>query len=483
MDIRRPLSQAPISPLGHLKGGEQRSDKVGGIFMGANEGKEVGRMGGGEEGYDRELELEGQGTIEEDTARVVSKVLAPRPYRVALLAWESRHTVCVGSVGSQVDGLAAQLVQRGHEVHIYARAPLQLTKGKMPGYEKLEGGIHLHRVDTTPRDDFAEELLILCNNMVHFLMETERFMNQPFDIIHAMDWVTGQALINIKMNHERKCVFGMHSTEPGRKFGREFGSLSAKMHVIEGDCLKLADRVIGTTGPLCDEIKSSYEFDASKVRCVPLAVDCEEFDGFEGLESEVREFLKVKPTDRIILFAAALDAMQGPTTVVDALPGVLHKYPDAKLVFAGAGPLETGLLRRADELMVRDAIVMAGPLPQGYLVELYKISEMVLIPSTKSGFSLQVLYAWASFTAPVISVSGGMRDLVWENHDCLKVDDNGPGFAWGINRLLDDPDHAKYLGREGRAKAAFSYSFSQIAMKTNDVYDELFGIFPPPTDP
>lgn len=42
--------------------------------------------------------------------------------KIALCAWESLHSIAVGGVAPHVTELAAGLVRRGHEVHLFTRA-------------------------------------------------------------------------------------------------------------------------------------------------------------------------------------------------------------------------------------------------------------------------------------------------------------------------------------------------------------------------
>lgn len=63
-----------------------------------------------------------------------------KPLRIALLTWESLHTIAVGGVAPHVTELAAGLERRGHEVHVYSRT----GDGQMP-YEIIDG-VHIHRV-------------------------------------------------------------------------------------------------------------------------------------------------------------------------------------------------------------------------------------------------------------------------------------------------------------------------------------------------
>jgi len=58
------------------------------------------------------------------------------------------------------------------------------------------------------------------------------------------------------------------------------------------------------------------------------------------------------------------------------------------------------------------------------------------------------------------------------------VDANPEGIAWGVGTLFANFDHARWMGSEGRAKAADDFSWNRIAEKTNEVYDEMTGFVP-----
>ena len=54
----------------------------------------------------------------------------------------------------------------------------------------------------------------MCRSFVHYVFQTEDYIG-PFDIIHAHDWLAGNAMIWIKQGRGRKCIFTIHSTEYG----------------------------------------------------------------------------------------------------------------------------------------------------------------------------------------------------------------------------------------------------------------------------
>ena len=85
--------------------------------------------------------------------------------RIALLAWESLHSISVGGVAPHVSELAAGLERRGHEVHVFVRlGEHQCT------YEVIDG-VHYHRCPIELNDDFVTEMNNMGNAFVYFLAE------------------------------------------------------------------------------------------------------------------------------------------------------------------------------------------------------------------------------------------------------------------------------------------------------------------------
>ncbi|KAK1869798.1 hypothetical protein I4F81_012264 [Pyropia yezoensis] len=405
-------------------------------------------------------------------------VKAHRRYKIAMFSWESLHAIAVGGVAPHLTELAAGLERRGHEVHVYVR-----TGANQQPYEVIDG-VHVHRVAFELSADFVEECANMCNAMVHFMNETESFMNDRFDICHAHDWLAAQALINIKRNMNRKCVFTVHSTEFGRCGNNSYGGQSARIRQIELEAIQLADRAVGVSGVLCDEIKAQYiGFDWAKLRCVYNGINCLRYDGKLWDPAAVRSLYNIGPMDPMVLFVGRMATQKGPDILVEAIPAVLAARPDAKFVLVGDGYMKAGLVDRAAELGISGAVFFTGSLSGQPLVDLFKATDVVAIPSRNEPFGIVTLEAWASNKPVVVTTSGGPREFVWHDHDGFLVDTNPAGMAWGITNCFVNFAHAQYMGERGRVKAAYQFSWDKIAADTNLIYDELLGAPPPPPPP
>jgi glycosyltransferase involved in cell wall biosynthesis len=392
---------------------------------------------------------------------------AAKRYRVALMAWESLHSIAVGGVAPHLTELAAGLERRGHEVHVYVRT----GAGQEP-YQVIDG-VHVHRIAFELSPDFVQEITNMCNAMVHFMLETEAFMNAQFDCIHCHDWLAAPALINIKSNHDRRCVFTVHSTEFGRCGNNVYGGQSARIRGIEQDAIAAADRVVAVSGVLCDEVKAHYQFDWDKLRCVYNGINCLRYDGALWDPAEVRAKYGVGPLDPMVLTVGRLVVQKGIDLLVEAVPGVLAARPDAKFVIVGDGYMKDDIVARAHALGVAGSICFTGSMGGQNLVDLFKATDLVAIPSRNEPFGIVVLEAWAASKPVVVTKSGGPREFVWHDNEGFVVDTNPEGLSWGISAAFANFVHLKYMGERGRVKAAFQFSWDNIAENTNNIYDEV----------
>ena len=129
--------------------------------------------------------------------------------RIALLSWESLHSISVGGVAAHVTELGAALERKGNDVHVFTRL------GPGQSHYQLIHGVHYHRCPFALHSNFVDEVNNMCRSFVHYVFTTEDLLG-PFDIVHAHDWLAANAMIWIKQGRRRKSIMTFHSTEYGR---------------------------------------------------------------------------------------------------------------------------------------------------------------------------------------------------------------------------------------------------------------------------
>jgi len=384
--------------------------------------------------------------------------------RIAILTWESLHSIPVGGVAVHVTELAAALERKGHEVHVFTR----MGHGQRH-YDRIDG-VHYHRCPFGLTPDFVEEVNNMCRSFVHHLFATEDHMGVGFDVVHAHDWLTSNAMVWIKEGRGRRGILTLHSTEYGRCGNQFFGGQSARIRDHERHGAFHADRVITVSHALKREIMWMYNVPDWKARVVYNGVNVHAYDGFID-QGAVKRGYSIGPLDPTVLFSGRMVCQKGPDLLVEAIPMVLRYYPHAKFVFAGDGDLRWGCEDRARRLGVAHACRFLGYRNGGELINLYKASDVVCVPSRNEPFGITILEAWSAGKPVVASKNGGPDEYVWHEVNGLKISPHPDSVAWGLGTLFTSFEWARWMGRNGRIAVESAFTWDAVADQVLAVYN------------
>lgn len=388
--------------------------------------------------------------------------------RVALLSWESKHSVAVGGLAEHVSELAAALCPRGHEVHVYTRLGEQQS-----GYECIDG-VHYHRCPYDPHPDFLVDNERMCNSFAWHLAETESFLSAPFDVVHGHDWLAVKALVQLKNNHGRPVVLTVHSTEYGRCGNQLFEGQSRRIREIEWEGTYVARRIICVSGALLREVQGLYGVPADKMHVIYNGVDVQRFDARVNTRSARRQYA-VGLDHPLVLFAGRMTWQKGPDLLVEAVPNLLTRHPKTKFVFAGDGDLRDGLEQRAAALGVTPAMRFVGHRTGRDLVTLFKSADLVCVPSRNEPFGIVILEAWSARKPVVTTRNGGPAEFVQHDDTGFTVSDDCDSIGEGVAAVLGNKTKGRRMGRNGRRAAEARFSWNTVAAATERVYESVLG--------
>eukprot|EP00971_Amphidinium_carterae_P057200 1131010-Amphidinium_carterae.1 len=278
-----------------------------------------------------------------------------RPLKIAMLSWETLHTIAAGGVAPHVTELAAALHEAGHEVHIFTRGT------QMHTWEHKVWGVNYHEVAFGTSPDFVQEIGNMCSAFVSRVCHVEGHIGF-FDLIHGHDWLVGPAIIQLKEMGKR-CVFTMHSTETGRCGNVQYDGQSARIREIEGRACHVADRVIAVSGVLKQEVCSHYNVHAPKVEVIYNGIHAQGIANMEWQEDWAGNTKRDKgfdAMDPMFLFVGRLAVQKGPDLLIDAIPDILQCRGDAKFLIVGDGHMRAQLQGRVEQLGIGHAVHFAG---------------------------------------------------------------------------------------------------------------------------
>jgi phosphatidylinositol alpha-mannosyltransferase len=179
------------------------------------------------------------------------------------------------------------------------------------------------------------------------------------------------------------------------------------------------------------------------------------------------------PGGATIAFVGRLDPRKGLEALIDAVPLVAARVPDARLAVVGDGPLRRALEARARR-RAPGRVTFTGSVPTPTLAGYYTAADVVCCPATHNeSFGLVILEAMACGRAVVATNIPGYRVLVRDRITGLQVPPNDPSaLAAALAEVLLAPELARRLGEAGR-QVALNYSWKLVGEALHARYEAL----------
>jgi len=240
---------------------------------------------------------------------------------------------------------------------------------------------------------------------------------EEFDLIHAHDWLTFPAAIEVKKSSGKPLVVHVHATEFDRCAGENINQV---VYDIERKGMHLADTIITVSNFTKSQITKYYGIDPDKVTVVHNGVDMK--------YKPVQDGIALSETDQIVLFLGRITVQKGPEYFLRAAKQVLEFLPDVKFVIAGSGDMEDYVMQRAAEMGLGKNVMFTGFLRGRDIDRAYQMADVYIMPSVSEPFGITPLEAMMNNTPTIISKQSGVSEVV--NH-ALKVD------FWDVNELTN----------------------------------------------
>jgi glycogen synthase len=384
--------------------------------------------------------------------------------RVLMLSWEFPPRV-IGGLSRVVWSLARELAATGWNVDV--------VTADHPGTAEHEsaGNLSVHRVktqtDTTP--DFLTWVNRLNLGLLQYALKLER--KEPFSVIHAHDWMVGDAAWVLKAGLGLPIVTTIHATEAGRMQGIH-SELQRYIHQMEWRLTYESWEVIVNSQHMYGELQRLFGLPPNKIVVIPNGTDPDQFNFTFDAQQTRATF--AGPSESIVLYVGRLVMEKGVQILLDAAPKVISACPGTKFLIVGTGYYMDDLKRQAQYLGIDHNVRFLGYVSDAELQQLYKIADVVSIPSLYEPFGIVALEAMAAQVPVVTSDTGGLRDFVEHMVTGITTYTGDSGsLAWGLLEVLRNPDLAARLTRDAYQKVQHIYNWKVIAKRTSEVYRKV----------
>lgn len=193
----------------------------------------------------------------------------------------------------------------------------------------------------------------------------------------------------------------------------------------------------------------------NKITVIPNAVDIEKFSFDAKPDLNLRNELGL--TDKIVLgFIGSFYAYEGIPLLLDALPDILKKEPNVRVLLVGGGPQEAVIKQKTQDLGLKDHVIFTGRVPHDRIQDYYNQVDIFVYPRlpmrlTELVTPLKPLEAMAQGRLVIASDVGGHKELIQDGVNGLlfKAGD-GASLVSAVLGLLNQNQNWPQIRQAGR---------------------------------
>ena len=151
--------------------------------------------------------------------------------------------------------------------------------------------------------------------------------------------------------------------------------------------------------------------------------------------------------------------------VICSLPTILNEYPNLKYYIIGEGDWRPEIQTLVNGLNLQNVVEFFGAINDEEKYQILRRSNLFVLPSTKEGFGIVFLEAWASDLPIIASNSGAATEIIDNGIDGLCVEPIPSKISNAVLFLLKNPKIMIQMAVKGKAKVINYFSYEIFATK------------------
>jgi PEP-CTERM/exosortase A-associated glycosyltransferase len=302
------------------------------------------------------------------------------------------------------------------------------------------------------------------------------------DILHAHSpSLNGLAALRAGKKHKIPVVYECRAfwedAAVDHGTSKEWGARYRITRALETRVFQRADAVTTICEGLKQEI-ASRGIPNHKITVIPNAVDIENFQ-FGGERNPVLEEQLGLKKKTVLGFIGSFYAYEGLTLLIDALPGIIERLPDIRLLLVGGGPQEEVLKEMVGRLGLQESVVFTGRVPHGEVGDYYNLVDVFVYPRLHMRLTdlvtpLKPLEAMAQGKLVVASDVGGHKELIEDgkNGHLFKAG-NGRSLTDAVVDLIGHKEQWEQMKKNGRTYVEQERNWPLSVSRYKNVYADI----------
>lgn len=215
-----------------------------------------------------------------------------------------------------------------------------------------------------------------------------------------------------------------------------------------------------------------------KITIIPNAVNIEKFTYGQVADLELKQQLDLQ--DKVVLgFIGSFYAYEGIPIILEALPNIIQKKPNVRLLLVGGGPQEEVIKDKVKQLQLESFVVFTGRVQHDQVQNYYNQVDIFVYPRlpmrlTELVTPLKPLEAMAQGRLVIASDVGGHKELIndKENGMLFKAGDVDSLISTVLN-LLDNSQGWEDIRLAGRQYVEQERNWHKSVNNYKQVYPNI----------
>ena len=359
-------------------------------------------------------------------------------------------------------GMANAFRRAGAEVEIVSPPGVVLGKGGEPPVRR--GGLGgLWHVLAARMPEAVFELMEIAYNVPALGRLRTALKQAPTDFLYeryAYFNVSGALAARLR---RVPLVLEVNYTTRTKLYRKRSRLLMPLARALERFVFRRAAVINAVTGELRRQVIAAGA-DPSRVVVTPNAADPERFrPEISGAAVRARFGLGDAP---VIGFTGQVVPWHGVDLLIDGLPEILRRIPDARLFLVGDGPARPGLEAQARERGVSDRVIFAGWVVHQSLPEHIAVFDVAVQPNSNDYASPVKIYEYMAMGKPVVAPRlGPLEEGIADGAGILFPPRNVPAMADAIAGLLADDGRRRAMGARAREHILAHHTWDRNAAR------------------
>lgn len=380
-----------------------------------------------------------------------------------VIFWHSTYHPSFSGHALQMDRLRQRLRARGLEAEIWVRA-----QGSGPTPSEWEG-FRVRTFGPAGETRWAELYRLL--KVSAALIATDH----DYDVFQLSGLgIFTQLLSLVPLLHGKPVLAQMTLMGSDDPLTLQSGRLSSLKRALHAHF----DRWVSLGGALTAAHRRAG-LPPERLAVIPVAVDLQKFAPVLD-KRPLRRALDLPEARLLIVMVGHIIRRKGYDVLVEAMPKVLKRVPNAHFVFVGPEepvtdpvPLGPWITQRVTELGVAEHLSRPGRTPR--VPEYLQAADVFVFPSRQEGLPNAVLEAQACGLPVVMSqLEGVAEELIQPGiHGLVAPIGDAETLAQHLCTVLLDPDLRARMGAAGRAQIEARYDLERIADQWMTLYHSV----------